>query len=150
VNVGGPVAAAVAEGRLPGRVWFYSTYACNLACTYCLTESAPGVARRALAGERMVELAAQAANLAFTYLGVTGGAFLSPELPTVLAEMAAVLPTVVLTNGTCSTMFAWPLCGPWLACRYVSRFRSTATSPHPTTPPGVPATSPRWWRPYPG
>ncbi|MGI9022979.1 MAG: radical SAM protein [Acidimicrobiales bacterium] len=101
MNVGGPVAAAVAEGRLPGRVWFYSTYACNLACTYCLTESAPGVARRALAGERMVELAAQAANLGFTDLGVTGGEpFLSPELPTVLAEMAAVLPTVVLTNGT--------------------------------------------------
>lgn len=59
MSAGGPVAAAVAEGRLPGRVWFYSTYACNLACTYCLSESAPGVPRRALAGETMVDLAAQ-------------------------------------------------------------------------------------------
>ncbi len=97
----GPIASAVAEGRLPGRVWFYSTYACNLACTYCLTESAPGVPRRALAGEMMVELAAQAAELGFTDLGVTGGEpFLSPGLPAVLARMAVLLPTVVLTNGT--------------------------------------------------
>jgi len=78
----GPIASAVAEGRLPGRVWFYSTYACNLACTYCLTESAPGAPRRALAGETMVELAAQAAELGFTDLGVTGGEpFLSPNPP---------------------------------------------------------------------
>lgn len=95
------IAGAVAEGRLPGRVWFYSTYACNLACTYCLTESAPGVPRRALAGGQMVELAGQAADLGFTELGVTGGEpFLSPTLPSVLASMAEILPTVVLTNGT--------------------------------------------------
>ncbi len=104
MNTGGRVAAAVAEGRLPGRVWFYSTYSCNLACTYCLTESAPGVPRRALAGEAMVEMAGQAADLGFTDLGVTGGEpFVSPALPAVLAGMAAILPTVVLTNGTLFT-----------------------------------------------
>lgn len=97
----GPIAAAVAEGRLPGRMWLYSTYACNLACTYCLTESAPGVPRRALTGERILELARQAAALGFTGIGVTGGEpFLSPELPSVLADMAGILPTLVLTNGT--------------------------------------------------
>lgn len=97
----GPIAAAVAEGRLPGRMWLYSTYACNLACTYCLTESAPGVPRRALTGERILELARQAAALGFTDIGVTGGEpFLSPELPSVLADMAGILPTLVLTNGT--------------------------------------------------
>lgn len=101
MSVAGPVAAAVAEGRLPGRVWFYSTYACNLACTYCLTESAPGVPRRALAGETMVELAAQALELGSTELGVTGGEpFLNPALPEVVGRLAALLPTVVLTNGT--------------------------------------------------
>jgi MoaA/NifB/PqqE/SkfB family radical SAM enzyme len=95
------VAAAVAEGVLPGRVWFYSTYACNLACTYCLTESAPGVPRRALPGERMVDLTRQAAALGFTEVGVTGGEpFVRPEMPSLLAELAGVLPTVVLTNGT--------------------------------------------------
>ena len=98
---GHDVATAVADGRLPGRVWFYSTYTCNLACTYCLTESAPGVPRRALAGSRIVDLTRQAAALGFTEVGITGGEpFLSPELPTVLASVATVLPTVVLTNGT--------------------------------------------------
>ena len=76
-------------------------YPCNLACTYCLTESAPGVPRRALAGSRIVDLTRQAAALGFTELGVTGGEpFLRPELPAVLANVAAVLPTVVLSNGT--------------------------------------------------
>lgn len=92
---------AIVDGRLPGRVWFYSTYACNLACTYCLTESAPGVPRRALDGATIVDLTRQAAALGFTDVGITGGEpFLSPELPAVLAQVASVLPTVVLSNGT--------------------------------------------------
>ena len=96
-----PVSAAIAEGVLPGRIWLYSTYSCNLACTYCLTESAPGVPRRALAGDRMVDVGRQAAGLGFTEVGVTGGEpFLSPDLPSVLSSLATVLPTVVLTNGT--------------------------------------------------
>jgi sulfatase maturation enzyme AslB (radical SAM superfamily) len=28
---------AIAAGELPGRVWFYANYHCNLACTYCFT-----------------------------------------------------------------------------------------------------------------
>ncbi len=99
-----PVAAAIGAGRLPGRVWFYSTYACNLACTYCLTESAPGVPRRALAPQRIIELTRQAAAIGFTEVGITGGEpFLSPGLPATLGEVAAVLPVVVLTNGTLFT-----------------------------------------------
>jgi MoaA/NifB/PqqE/SkfB family radical SAM enzyme len=99
--VTGGVADAIAEGLLHGRVWLYSTYACNLACTYCLTESAPGVPRRALEPARMVNVARQAEALGFTELGVTGGEpFLSPDLPSTLSELAEVLPTVVLTNGT--------------------------------------------------
>jgi len=98
------VAAAIREGRLEGRLWLYSTYACNLACTYCLTESAPGVPRRALGADRMVDLAHQAAGLGFTELGVTGGEpFLDPSLPQVLARLGEVLPTLVLTNATLFT-----------------------------------------------
>ncbi len=94
-------AAAIEEGRLPGRIWFYSTYACNLACTYCLTESGPGVPRRSLDGATIVDLARQAAALGFTDIGITGGEpFLNPDLPAVLAEVASVLPTIVLSNGT--------------------------------------------------
>jgi len=100
VSESGP-AVAIEEGRLPGRVWFYSTYSCNLACTYCLTESSPGVPRRALDGATIVELTRQAAALGFTDVGITGGEpFLSPHLPAVLAEVASMLPTVVLSNGT--------------------------------------------------
>lgn len=37
----GPIGIAVAEGTLPGRVWMYANYHCNIECTYCLTESGP-------------------------------------------------------------------------------------------------------------
>ena len=100
MSCSGP-ATAIEEGRLPGRIWFYSTYACNLACTYCLTESAPGVRRRTLDGATIVELTRQAAALGFTEVGITGGEpFLSPDLPAVLADVASMLSTVVLSNGT--------------------------------------------------
>jgi len=96
-----PVAEAVAAGTLPGRVWFYSNYHCNIQCTYCLTESGPKVSRRELAREQLVETAREARELGFTDLGVTGGeTFLQPWLPEALTEMAASLPVVVLTNGT--------------------------------------------------
>lgn len=98
------IAEAVADGRLPGRVWLYANYHCNLACTYCLTESAPKVARRELGPTRMVEIAREAAETGFTDLGVTGGEpFLLTWLPETLAEMSAQLPVLVLTNGTLFT-----------------------------------------------
>lgn len=97
----GPVAAAIADGVLPGRVWLYTNYHCNLACSYCLTESSPRSARRELAPETMLEVACQARSLGFTGLGVTGGEpFLLPWLPETIIEMASSLPVTVLTNGT--------------------------------------------------
>jgi MoaA/NifB/PqqE/SkfB family radical SAM enzyme len=84
-----------------GRLWLYSNYHCNLACRYCLTDSAPNSARRMLPAERMVRAAGQAAEIGFTDLGVTGGEpFLRPEMPEILARLAELLPTVVLTNAT--------------------------------------------------
>jgi MoaA/NifB/PqqE/SkfB family radical SAM enzyme len=98
------IAEAVAEGLLPGRVWLYSNYHCNLACTYCLTESAPKVAKRELTAERMVEFASEAKALGFTALGITGGEpFLLSHMPETIARLAALLPVVVLTNGTLFT-----------------------------------------------
>ncbi len=95
------VATAVAEGVLPGRVWMYSNYHCNLACSYCLSDSAPGVAKRALTPERMVRVAEQAAELGFDAIGVTGGEpFLDPHMAGTLARIAGILPTIALTNGT--------------------------------------------------
>ena len=95
------VGQAVTDGVLGGRLWLYANYHCNLTCTYCLTESGPQVTRRELPLERLPELAAEAKELGFTALGVTGGEpFLVRGLPAALAGMAAELPTVVLSNAT--------------------------------------------------
>lgn len=97
----GPVSEAIADGLLPGRVWLYTNYHCNLACSYCLTESSPRSVRRELDPATMIEVARQAQALGFTCLGVTGGEpFLLPWLPETVIAMAAVLPLVVLTNAT--------------------------------------------------
>jgi MoaA/NifB/PqqE/SkfB family radical SAM enzyme len=98
------VAEAVRDGVLPGRVWLYANYHCNLACDYCLTESFPKAARRELGQARMIALAAEARALGFTALGVTGGEpFLLPYLPELLVELASILPLVCLSNGTVLT-----------------------------------------------
>jgi MoaA/NifB/PqqE/SkfB family radical SAM enzyme len=95
---------AIDEGRVSDRLWLYSNYHCNLRCRYCLTESAPGVSRRELGAGDMVESARQARALGFRSLGVTGGEpFLLPDLPEVLAELARILPVLVLTNATLFT-----------------------------------------------
>lgn len=96
-----PIAEAVEDGALPGRVWLYANYNCNLTCNYCLTESSPQSARRELSRERMVAVATEARDLGFTGIGVTGGEpFLRPDLPEILLQLSDILPVVVLTNAT--------------------------------------------------
>ncbi len=96
-----PVARAISDGTLPGRVWLYTNYHCNLACSYCLTESSPRSDRRQLEPATMLAVAEQAESLGFTALGVTGGEpFLLPWLPETVLAMAHHLPVVVLTNAT--------------------------------------------------
>ena len=97
----GPIADAVRDGVLPGRVWLYSNYHCNLACSYCLTESSPRSERRELTAEQMIAVAEQSKELGFTALGITGGEpFLLPWLPDAVLEMVKSLPLVLLNNGT--------------------------------------------------
>lgn len=101
MTAAGAVGVAVTEGRLPGRVWLYSNYHCNITCAYCLTESGPKVARRELSPAAMLETAVQARELGFTDIGVTGGeTFLLPTMPELLAQLSAILPVIVLTNAT--------------------------------------------------
>jgi MoaA/NifB/PqqE/SkfB family radical SAM enzyme len=99
------IADAVAEGRMGDRLWLYATYHCNLACVYCLTESHPRIAdRRALPGETMVRAVREARELGFAGVGLTGGeVFMLPRVVDTIAEIAAVLPTIVLTNATLFT-----------------------------------------------
>jgi len=97
--------AAVSAGRCGSRLWLYATYHCNLACEYCLTESRPGIAnRRMLSRESMVRAANEARELGLESLGVTGGElFMLADAAETVAELGAILPTVVLTNGTLFT-----------------------------------------------
>ena len=96
-----PIEAALAAGRIGGRVWFYSNYHCNLQCSYCLTESAPLVERRELGTEAIIERSREAKALGFTGLGVTGGEpFILDSMPELVAALGRELPTVVLSNAT--------------------------------------------------
>lgn len=95
---------AIGGGRIGERLWFYTNYHCNLRCSYCLTESAPGVPRRELSAEAMVETSVEAARLGFTAFGITGGEpFLREDLPELLGRLAAIRPTLVLSNATAFT-----------------------------------------------
>ena len=98
-------AGAVADGRVGDRLWLYATYHCNLACSYCLTESHPGIAdRRALAPGSMLRAVEEAAALGFGSVGITGGeVFMLPSFAATLVEIARILPTVALSNGTLFT-----------------------------------------------
>jgi MoaA/NifB/PqqE/SkfB family radical SAM enzyme len=96
---------AFAEGRLGDRLWLYATYHCNLACSYCLTESYPRIAdRRTLSRELMTGAAREAEELGFASVGITGGeVFMIPDFAATMIEIAGVLPVVALTNGTLFT-----------------------------------------------
>jgi len=94
-------ATAVEEGLVGGRLWLYSNYNCNLACTYCLTESAPDAARRTLDRNLISKIAAGAVAEGFTSFGVTGGEpFMRPDIVEILLELESYLPVLVLSNAT--------------------------------------------------
>ncbi|GAC1441516.1 MAG: hypothetical protein NVS2B8_02560 [Vulcanimicrobiaceae bacterium] len=94
-------ASAIDEGLVGGRLWLYSNYHCNLACAYCLTESAPSAARRVLDRDLIGKIAVGAVAEGFTSFGVTGGEpFMRPDMVDILLELEAHLPVLVLSNAT--------------------------------------------------
>lgn len=94
-------AEAIERGVLGERLWFYSNYHCNLRCSYCLTESAPRVARRELSAETIVAAAEEGAELGFQAFGITGGEpFLREDLTGIIARLAQIAPTLILSNAT--------------------------------------------------
>lgn len=100
-DLDGSVREAIDSGQLGERLWLYSNYHCNLACAYCLTESAPAVPRRRLPAEAMRAAAVEGEELGFGGIGITGGEpFLRHDLPSLAAELSELLPVLVLTNGT--------------------------------------------------
>lgn len=85
---------------LGSRLWLYSNFHCNLACTYCCAESSPAAPARLLPVATAVAAAQEFAALGGRELFVTGGEpFLHPEVGELLRSLAVILPVTVLTNG---------------------------------------------------
>jgi TusA-related sulfurtransferase len=95
-------APAESEANRPvgSRLWLYTNFDCNLRCDYCCVRSSPKAPRRALALERIKQIAKEAAELGVRDIFVTGGEpFLLPNIDEILLACAAAAPTTVLTNG---------------------------------------------------
>ncbi len=81
------------------RLWLYSNFHCNLACTYCCAGSSPKAEARLMPVEMAAAAAAEFAAQGGRELLVTGGEpFLHPELDALIAAVSLV-PVTILTNA---------------------------------------------------
>lgn len=95
-----PLAELPADLQPGTRLWMYTNFDCNLACTYCCVRSSPQTSRRPLGVDRVRQLAAEAAAAGVSELVLTGGEpFLLPDIDELVAACTEVLPTTLLTNG---------------------------------------------------
>jgi len=103
VRRGRPLSAAEAlpADRRPGvRLWMYTNFDCNLACSYCCVRSSPTVPRRSLGHDRIARLAAEAAGCGVAEFYLTGGEpFILPDIAVSIRACVERRPTTVLTNG---------------------------------------------------
>lgn len=82
------------------KLWLYTNFDCNLACTYCVAESTPSAPRRALGLPTVRRLVDEAVALDFTDLFLTGGEpFILNDIYDMLAYSSARIRTTVLTNA---------------------------------------------------
>ena len=82
------------------RIWLYSNFHCNLACTYCCAESSPAVDPQLLPLPLAREVLEEFARLGGREVYITGGEpFLHPHIGELVAAAAAVAPTTILTNA---------------------------------------------------
>ncbi|MGI8522436.1 MAG: radical SAM protein [Nocardioides sp.] len=94
VFTGGP------ETPVGHRLWLYSNFHCNLACSYCCAESSPSAPARLLPLELALEVADEFCAQGGRELLVTGGEpFMHPQIQAMLTELSARLPVTVLTNA---------------------------------------------------
>jgi MoaA/NifB/PqqE/SkfB family radical SAM enzyme len=101
---GESIREAIGSGSVGSRLWFYTNYHCNLACSYCLTASAPDVPRRLLSPDRILRIAGDAPALGFEAFGITGGEPLVVRgVPELVERLAEIAPVILLTNGTLFT-----------------------------------------------
>jgi MoaA/NifB/PqqE/SkfB family radical SAM enzyme len=96
-----PAPQSSQDGRqIPKKLWIYTNYDCNLSCTYCVAESSPTAARRALAPSIIQRLVDEAQALEFDQIYFTGGEpFLLKEIFDLLEYSSQRVSTTVLTNA---------------------------------------------------
>jgi predicted phosphodiesterase len=97
---GVPVLSLFGSALFPSRLWIYTNFHCNLACSYCSVASSPQARRRSLGLTRFQELVDEAAAEGFTELYVTGGEpFLERDLVEMLLYATEQLDVICLTNA---------------------------------------------------
>ncbi len=97
---GVPVLPLFGSALFPPRLWIYTNFHCNLACSYCSVASSPQARRRRLGLPRFRELVDEALTEGFTELYVTGGEpFLERDLVEMLLYATERLDVVCLTNA---------------------------------------------------
>jgi MoaA/NifB/PqqE/SkfB family radical SAM enzyme len=84
----------------PPRLWIYTNFHCNLACSYCAVASSPTARRRSIGLGRFRALVDEALAEGFEELYVTGGEpFVEAQIVDMLEYASDRLPTIVLTNA---------------------------------------------------
>jgi MoaA/NifB/PqqE/SkfB family radical SAM enzyme len=82
------------------KLWIYTNYDCNLSCSYCVAESSPRAARRAISLETIQRLVDEALALDFEHIYITGGEpLLLSNIFNMLTYSSQRLKTTVLTNA---------------------------------------------------
>ena len=82
------------------RLWVYTNFDCNLACSYCCARSGPRVERRSLSLPDHRRLIDEAAAWGIEEVFLTGGEpFLLPDIAERIRISASRIPTTVLTNA---------------------------------------------------
>src|SRR3954454_24803394 len=99
-----PVVPLFGSAVFPPRLWVYSNFHCNLACSYCAVASSPTARRRSIGLARFRTLVDEAVDEGFEELYVTGGEpFAEPDIVAMLEYASERLSTGVLTNAMLST-----------------------------------------------
>ncbi|MEJ7845082.1 MAG: radical SAM protein [Acidimicrobiales bacterium] len=102
VDDGLPVVALFGSALFPPRLWLYTNFHCNLACTYCSVASSPSARRRSMPLDRVCALVDEAVAEGFTEVYLTGGEpFLERDIVDMALHAAAAVAgeAVLLTNA---------------------------------------------------
>ena len=100
VDDGLPVVPLFGSPLFPPRLWLYTNFHCNLACSYCSVASSPQARRRSVGLDRFRALVDEAVAEGFTEVYVTGGEpFLEPDIVEMVLYATDRLDVVLLTNG---------------------------------------------------